>query len=153
MTVAAVLVPVSQANAYVTYSSDECSSSTRCFAIFYNSLQSIGIFSSACFLTNKTHDSHTGFDHLTPSGMQQVRFEFGRDKGIALPNGSKCRAVQPGSGDVVKNNAAGASNADSRSHRIYFNSNQTGAYQTFTTGVNKNLISSLKNENASSARL
>jgi hypothetical protein len=85
--------------------------------------------------------------------MQQVRYEFGRDKGIALPNGSKCRAVDPGSGQGIKNNAAGGSNADSRSHRIYFNSNQVGAYQTFEAGGNENLMSSLKNENASSARL
>ncbi|MFD3658938.1 hypothetical protein [Streptomyces sp. NPDC058620] len=152
ITVAAVLVPATQASAYITYSEDQCSSSTRCFAIIYNSTQSSGTFHSACFLTNKTEDSHTGYNYLTSSGMQEIRYQFGYDMGISLPNGSSCRWTE-GSGQGVKNNAAGGSNGDSRSHRIYYNSNQSGAYQTIEADHNENLISSLKNENASSARL
>lgn len=155
---AAVLVPASPANAYVTYTDSHCSSSTGCLAIFYNSMQNIGIFASACFTTNRTEDSHLGYDYLTSSGVQEVRYQFNYGYGFgygssSLPNGSKCLGTDPGSGFSVKNNAAGASNGDSRSHRIFYNSNQQGTYQTIEAGGNENLIAALKNENASSARL
>ncbi|MFE6456586.1 hypothetical protein ACFVP0_03850 [Streptomyces cinereoruber] len=152
-----MLIPASPANAYVTYTADQCSSTTSCFAIFYNSLENIGIFWSPCFITNKTEDSHLGYDHLTSSGMQQVRYQFNYGYGFGfdqpLPNSSKCQGQVPGSGEGVKNNAAGASNGDSRSHRIFYNSNQQGTYQTIPPGYNKNLIAALKNNNASSERL
>ncbi|MFG2568194.1 hypothetical protein ACGFR6_22485 [Streptomyces sp. NPDC048567] len=153
--VGTVLVAAPAASAYTTYTDDECSSSTRCFAIFFNSRQNIGIFSSACFITNKTEDSHLGYDHLTSSGMQQVRYEFNHGSGFhgGLPNGSYCQGTDPGSGWSVKNNAAGASNGDTRSHRVYYNSNQMGTSQTIESGANDNLVAALKNNNASSKRL
>ncbi|MEU2508015.1 hypothetical protein ABZ621_25320 [Streptomyces sp. NPDC007863] len=154
---AAVIIPASPANAYTTYTDDQCSSTTRCLAIFFNSLQNIGVFRSPCFITNKTEDSHLGYDYLTSSGMQQVRYQFNYGYGFGfdepLPNSSKCEGADPGSGWSVKNNAAGASNGDTRSHRIFYYSNQQGTYQTIEVGNNENLISALKNENASSARL
>lgn len=154
---AAVLIPASPASAYVTYSEDQCSSTTRCFAIFYNSMQSSGIFVSPCFITNKSENSHLGYDYLTSSGMQEIRYQFNYGYGFGydepLPNGSKCQGADPGSGEGVKNNAAGGSNGDSRSHRVYYNSNHQGTYQTIEVGHNENLISALKNNNASSKRL
>ncbi|MFD8688750.1 hypothetical protein [Streptomyces sp. NPDC059651] len=154
ITVAALLVSASPASAYTTYSDDQCSSTTRCFAIFFNSMSNIGIFSNACFITNKTEDSHLGHDYLTSSGMQEIRYQFNYGSGFhGLPNGSYCQGTDPGSGYSVKNNAAGASNGDSRSHRVFYNSNQTGTYQTIEAGHNENLVAALKNENASSERL
>lgn len=152
---AALLVPINPANAYVTYTDDECSSSTRCFAVFYNSMRNIGIFSSPCFITNGSEHSHLGFDQLTSSGMQQVRYQFNHGRGFdtGLPNGSRCRAADPGSGAGVKNNAAGAANGDSRAHRISYNTGYAGTYQTFQAGAMANLIPALKNNNASSKRL
>ncbi|WP_406336452.1 hypothetical protein OG814_32365 [Streptomyces zaomyceticus] len=153
---AAVLIPASPANAYTTYTDDQCSSNTSCFAIFFNSMQNIGVFRSPCFITNKTEDSHLGYDYLTSSGMQQVRYQFNYGNGFGfeepLPNSSKCEGAL-GSGYSVKNNAAGASNGDSRNHRVFYYSNQQGTYQTIESGANENLIAALKNENASSARL
>ncbi|WP_405937198.1 hypothetical protein OG338_11325 [Streptomyces sp. NBC_00726] len=152
--VGTLLVAASPANAYTTYTDDECSSSTRCFAIFFNSRQKIGIFSSACFITNRTENSHLGYDYLTSSGMQQVRYMFNEGYGFSsLPNGSVCRGTDPGSGWSVKNNAAGASNGDTRSHRVYYNSNLMGTSQTIESGANDNLVAALKNNNASSKRL
>jgi hypothetical protein len=58
-----------------------------------------------------------------------------------------------GSGWSVKNNAAAASNNDSRSHRVYYNTGYMGTYQTFQAGSNANLTAALKNDNVSSQRL
>ncbi|MBN3929629.1 hypothetical protein IQ279_08240 [Streptomyces verrucosisporus] len=152
-TLAAVILPAGQANAEISYTDSQCSSSTRCFAIFFNSMQSIGIFRSACFITNKSEYSHLGYDYA----QYQVRYQFNYGYGFGwdgqLPNASACVGTDPGSGWSVKNNAAGASNSDSVSHRVYYNTGYAGVYQTIETDHNENLISSLKNDNASSKRL
>ncbi|NEB40924.1 hypothetical protein [Streptomyces sp. SID14515] len=139
------------ASAQTVYTNDECSSSTRCFGIMYNSLQSGGFFRTGCFLTNKSEYSHTGYQY-SPNGSSvvTVRYQFANN-GITLVNGSGCD--NSGLGDGVKNNAAGGSNADSRSHRVFFNTSYAGPYQTIESGNNENLSATLKNQNASSERL
>ncbi|MFE5593054.1 hypothetical protein [Streptomyces sp. NPDC056549] len=122
-------------------------------------MQNIGIFVNPCFTTNRTKDSHLSYDHLTSSVEQEVRYEFNYGYGYgyghgssSLRNGSKCQG-STGSRYSVMSNAARPSNGDSRSHRIFYISNQQGTDQTIDSGASENLIAALKNENATSARL
>ncbi|WP_328910638.1 hypothetical protein OG230_14595 [Streptomyces sp. NBC_00234] len=141
------------ASAVTTYSSDECSSSTRCFVLFYNSRQNIGIFYTSCFITNKDEYNHEGRSAVTSGGLHVVAYEFNYGSDFVIHDaGSACRPSE-GSGQGVKNNAAGGANEDSASHRVYYNSGYGGTYQTFYPGDSKNLISALHNNNASSERL
>ncbi|WP_328941884.1 hypothetical protein OG259_09660 [Streptomyces sp. NBC_00250] len=153
MAAAGIIAVGTPANATTVYSSDSCSSTTRCFAIFYNSKQNIGIFYSSCFITNKSEYSHEGYSMPTPSGLYTVRYQFDYGNDLEFHDaGSACRPSE-GSGQGVKNNAAGAVNEDSASHRVYYNTGYGGTYQTYYPGDSKNLIAALKNENASSERL
>ncbi|MFC1416962.1 peptidase inhibitor family I36 protein [Streptacidiphilus cavernicola] len=55
-----------------------------------------------------------------------------------------------GDAQPVKNNTASAQNwSNTQGFRIYYNSNYGGVYQTFDAGMQGNLNSSLKNEDAS----
>ncbi|MCI4045640.1 MULTISPECIES: hypothetical protein [unclassified Streptomyces] len=139
------------ASAETVYTNDQCSSSTRCFGLMYNSRQSGGFFRTGCFLTNKSEYSHTGYQY-SPNGsaVVTVRYQFG-NSGITLANGSGCD--NSGLGQGVKNNSAGGSNSDSRSHRVYYNTSYAGPYQTIESGNNENLSATLYNQNASSERL
>ncbi|MGW4159871.1 hypothetical protein [Streptomyces sp. NPDC004788] len=152
LAIAGVAVAEAPANATTVYSSDECSSSTRCFALFYNSMQNIGIFYSSCFITNKSEYSHQGYSMATPSGLYTVNYQFDFRDFDFHDAGSQCHPGD-GAGYSLKNDAAGGVNEDSASHRVYYNTGYGGTYQTFYPGDSKNLISALKNNNASSQRL
>ncbi|GHG04886.1 hypothetical protein ACFFSH_36860 [Streptomyces filamentosus] len=115
-------------------------------------MQNSGVFYSSCFLTNKTEYSHEGYSVSTPSGLYTVLYQFDYGSDFELHVGSACRPSE-GSGESVKNNAAGGSNEDTASHRVFYNTGYGGTYQTYYPGDIKNLISALKNENASSKRL
>ncbi|MFF8100866.1 hypothetical protein ACF07S_13980 [Streptomyces sp. NPDC016640] len=156
-TFAAALSVSSPASAATSYSADECTSSgsTYCFVIHYNSRsETTNYSSSSCFVATRDIPDYYGY---SPNGTTLVRFVF--EYGLISDNYATCRLGNTGEGLAVKNNAASASNGErSASYRVYYNSGYLGTSQTFspTCGLHwpsTNPISSLKNENASAARL
>ncbi|MDT0443044.1 hypothetical protein [Streptomyces johnsoniae] len=138
------------------YEDDQCTMTTACMAIFYNSRGNDGVFDSPCFITNKNLYSHNGhtIQHGTTTFDVLYQFSHGRiwdDTGWSGANGHKCGGPATGSGYSLKNDAAGAVNADSRHHRIYYNTGYQGTSQTIEGS--ENLVPALKNDNASSRRL
>ncbi|KNX39084.1 peptidase inhibitor family I36 protein, partial [Luteipulveratus halotolerans] len=59
------------------------------------------------------------------------------------------RSPGAGQGPCIKNNAAAVWNRTSRSVRVYYNSNSSGAYVTVPPGGWGNLPINLQNQNAS----
>lgn len=138
-----------------SYVSDTCSSSGNkfCFSIHFNSRGGQTWYSdSACLVSNNDIPDYLGY---SPNGVSLVRYVFraGQISGTA----ATC-VLSSGDGQGVKNNAASASNGEcSATFRVYFNSGYNGPSQAFlpTCGEywpSENLVSTLKNENASQDR-
>lgn len=142
------------ASAATRYSSDECSSSVSCFGIFYNSRTTGSQFISSCFLTNDDEYSHEGYEAITSGGLDVVKYQFDDNNRFQfnIGVGHWCTTGE-GAGQGVKNNAAGGVNNDTHTHRVYYNSGYGGTAQSFSAGTSANLISALKNNNASSERI
>ncbi|GAA2123796.1 hypothetical protein GCM10009802_28360 [Streptomyces synnematoformans] len=121
--------------------------------MFYNSKNHGSQFISGCFITNRSLYSHFGHTRHTEGGLRDIRYQFSRSRIWETSSGVGHRCDGSGGGQKIKNNVAGAVNRDSRAHRIYYNTGYKGVYQTFPSPSSKNLMSSLKNDNASSKRL
>ncbi|MFV0134405.1 hypothetical protein ACLGIH_14375 [Streptomyces sp. HMX87] len=154
---AAVIGFTGPASAATSYSADECTSSGNayCFVIHYNSRSAATYYSaSSCFVANRSIPDYYGY---SPNGAVLLRFVF--EYGMISGNYNTCRLGNSGEGQPVKNNAASASNGECvASHRVYYNSGHQGTSQTFSPTCgdywpSENLISALKNENASAKRL
>ncbi|MEU3555671.1 hypothetical protein [Streptomyces fragilis] len=151
----AFITPASAATSYV---SDVCTSSnnTYCFQLNWGSRgETTWVGLDACFVSNQDVPDYYGY---SPNGATLVRYVFRHgelnDAGTGLAG--LCRGE--GGGEAVKNNAASGANAEcSATHRVYFNSGYGGISQAFlpdcgTHWPSQNLVSSLKNENASADR-
>ncbi len=71
------------------------------------------------------------------------------DYGTKQPSCFDFKGPGAGKGKCIKNAAASVWNRSGKTVRVYFNSNYGGGYQDFKAGAKGNLISSLKNQNAS----
>jgi murein DD-endopeptidase MepM/ murein hydrolase activator NlpD len=71
------------------------------------------------------------------------------DYGTTQPSCYEFRSPGNGKGRCVKNNAASVWNRSSKTVRVYYNSEYSGASQDFAPGAKGNLNPTLKNENAS----
>jgi uncharacterized membrane protein len=156
VTAGALATTVSPTSAATSYAADECSSSGNayCFSLHYNSRSETTNYSvSSCFVTNESIPNYYGY---SPNGASLVRyvFEYGQISG----NYNTCRLGNSGEGLEVKNNAASASNSECvATHRVYYSSGYQGLSQAFSPTCGdywpaQNLVSGLKNENASSKR-
>jgi len=73
------------------------------------------------------------------------------DYGTTQPDCYEFKGVGNGRGQCIKNNAASVWNRSSKTVRVYYNSGYSGAYQDIAPGAQRNLNSTLYNENASHA--
>ncbi|MET9519906.1 hypothetical protein [Streptomyces sp. NPDC002994] len=156
MTLASTFVFAPSASAATSYASDECSSSGNayCFVMHYNSRGEQTWYSvSSCFVANESIPNHYGY---SPNGVALVRYVFGY--GLISGNYNTCRLGNSGEGLELKNNAASASNGEcSANNRVYYSSGYSGISQAFLPNCgdywpSENLVSSMKNENASHER-
>ncbi|MFD3658200.1 hypothetical protein ACTU45_30525 [Streptomyces sp. 24-1644] len=152
----ALALSATPASAATSYEADACSSSgnSYCFAIHFNSRgEQTWYSSSPCFVANKDIPDYFGY---SPNGVALVRYVF--RPGLISGTAATCVLSNEGDGQAVKNNAASASNGEcSATYRVYFYSGYSGPSQAFlpTCGdywPSDNLVSTLKNENASHDR-
>ncbi|MFJ4869982.1 hypothetical protein [Streptomyces sp. NPDC088757] len=152
----ALAISIPNAVAATSYSSDVCTSSRNayCFSLHFNSRGTQTWYSdSPCFVSNQDVPSHYGY---SPNQATLVLYVFGT--GQISGSAATCVLSNEGDGQQVKNNAASGSNGEcSATHRVYFNSGYSGPSQAFLPNCGdywpaENLVSGLKNENASADR-
>lgn len=71
------------------------------------------------------------------------------DYGVVQPTCYEFRGTGAGKGICVKNNAASVHNRTSKPVTVYYNSDYQGTSQTIPAGARANLVTALKNNNAS----
>lgn len=131
-----------------TYRSDRCSSSgnNRCVMLNYNSGGN-GWWSSSCFISNINISNYAGY--YAGDGIN-VHYVFdSRSLQYSLNYGTSSCQSSSGKGQQVKNNAAAVGNNLTADVRVYYNSGYSGPSDTIGAGNNRNLSSTLKNDNAS----